>query len=722
MMNENAKSAAGAPKRTVKARPATATSRPRRRRPGRASSSPQELSRQRARKAPVPANSARTKRTVTAVSKVRTNADPDVLRRSQEKVSRPANKRVKPSVQQHTALPQKTVTECREKKIMSGILSALDENEKAPAAPAETVSKPDNGFVRPTMMTDYTVVSPAMLRGEEKRVSFGERPQTAQTPAPAPSHNTDILRKIAASEYLETKANAANAPSEEVRPDETDEISKISRSSARANTVICTTLIFGIGLALLFGPRNSGFINSENRLLAEKPEISAGTLSDGTYFTGITNWYTDTVAVREDLKPFTNGFNKLFGITLDDVKITGDVATVKKETLETSANTTTTAVTLNTDFKTTTTAADGTTVSTTKKKKKKTEKVKEVEANADGEWMGSVIVAGKGKNVRAMSAFYGTFDMGALYAEAVNKYREDLDSRVNIFTLNMPNSAAYYVPQNLADQFTSQHDCIKNIGNNLQNVINVDVYDALDEHTDEYIYSRTDHHWQPLGAYYAAKVFAEKAQFDCPDLSTYETNKLENFVGTMYAYSDYDEELNKNPDTLIYHKPDNTDKLEVNYYDSYFSNCQYGGSLFFDYASGVNCYSVILGTDDEIAEIKTDVHNGRTLVIIKDSYGNALVPYLTHGFEKIYVCDFRFFDINMIDFIEQVGATDLLFAVSLQAAHTETNITIINNIRIQNASSDSQPANAPAEVVPDVQSEDTPQDNYDEDNYNYEEW
>ena len=176
---------------------------------------------------------------------------------------------------------------------------------------------------------------------------------------------------------------------------------------------------------------------------------------------------------------------------------------MKKETLETSANTTTTTVTLNTDFKTTTSAvsaADGTTASTTKKKKKKTEKVKEVDADVNGEWMGSVVVAGKGKNVRAMSGFYGQFDMGALYADAVNKYKEDLGGSVNVFTMNMPSAVAYYLPSNLADQFTSQSDCIKNIGNNLQNVINVDVFDALGAHKDEYIYSRTDHHWQPLGA------------------------------------------------------------------------------------------------------------------------------------------------------------------------------------------------------------------------------
>ena len=671
-------------KRAVPARPA-AKADPRR---AKRRASSDELSRQRVRR---PQNSgaaaSQPKKTVTAVSEVRKNAYPVVLKRSEAKVSRPADKRVKPPAPQAPVLSKKSIEQKREKKIMSGILAALNENEAS--TPANTTQSPP------------------------RENTPAKRPARTVTNAPerksAPASPSGPVRKARLSEEQAHE-------NERDEKNEKEAIETVRRNTAIANTVVCSVVLFGIGLALIVGPRKSGFINSENRLLAEKPEMSVENLTDGSYFTDLSKWYTDTVSVREDLKPFSNNFSKLFGITMDDVKITGNVSPVKKETLETSANTTTTAVTLNTDFKTTTSApsADMTTTSATKKKKKKTEKVEKVEADVNGEWMGSVVVSGKGKDVRAMSGFYGTFDMGSLYADAVNKYKEELGNSVNVFTLNMPSAVAYYLPKNLEDQFTSQSDCIKNIGNSLQNVINVDVYDALAAHKDEYIYSRTDHHWQPLGAYYAAKVFADKAQFDCPDLSTYETFKIEDFVGTMYAYSDYNEELNKNPDTFIYHKPDNNDSLDVTYYDSSFSNPQYGGSLFFDYASGVSCYSAILGNDDEIAEIKTDVHNGRTLVIIKDSYGNALTPYLTHGFEKIYVCDFRFFNINAIDFIEQVGATDLLFAVSLQAAHTESNITIINNDRVQGYSAPaSEPAAEPAVVIPE-----NTENNYDNGGYN----
>lgn len=67
----------------------------------------------------------------------------------------------------------------------------------------------------------------------------------------------------------------------------------------------------------------------------------------------------------------------------------------------------------------------------------------------------------------------------------------------------------------------------------------------------------------------------------------------------------------------------------------------------------MNCYSAILNVDQEIAEIDTGVDNGRVLVVFKDSFGNALIPFFTHGFSKIYVCDFRYFDINAIDFVKR---------------------------------------------------------------------
>lgn len=436
--------------------------------------------------------------------------------------------------------------------------------------------------------------------------------------------------------------------------------------------------------ALLVMKRESGFIQSENRNLATFPKFSLSSYFDGDFTSGITEYFTDTVPNREKLKSFCSDFTNMLGIKLNDTVITGDFKTVEKEELDQDKIAKTTTVTAFTGSRTTTTADTKTTdTSTTTKKSTESEKVVDVPDNLDdGQWEGDVIVSGKGKNVRAMGAYYGTFENGDKYANTINKWKADLGDSVNVYNMSIPTSAAYYMPNNLKDAVSDQKDNIDNIAAGLNGIINTDVYDSLAEHTKEYIYSRTDHHWQPLGAYYAAQIFADQSGIDFPDLDTYDKWEIDGFVGTMYAYSNYNSELKKYPDKFIYYKPDNNDDLTVKYYDTEFKN-PVESTLFFDYAEGVNCYSAILNVDQEIAEIDTGVDNGRVLVVFKDSFGNALIPFFTHGFSKIYVCDFRYFDINAIDFCKEVGCTDLLFAISLTSCSTPSKVDCLNNIRIQ---------------------------------------
>lgn len=448
------------------------------------------------------------------------------------------------------------------------------------------------------------------------------------------------------------------------------------------NSLVCIAAVFIVFFSLLFMKRESGFINSENRNLAEFPKFSFSSYFAGDYTKGITDYFTDTVPGRENFKKFCADFSGIMGVNINDTVFTGNHKVVQKEELDKDKIATTTTVTA---FTGTVNRADASSAVNTTTRKKTDEKVEELPENLDdGAFEGDVIVCGKGKDIRAMGAYYGSFDVGAQYADTINKWKEEMPD-VNIYNMSIPLSSAYYIPNNLRDTVSDQKDNIDNIAANLKGIINVDVFDNIGKHTDEYIYSRTDHHWQPLGAYYAAEIFAEKAGIEFPALDTYEKCEIEDFVGTMYAYSNYNQELADNPDTFVYYKPDN--EYAVTYYDTSFAN-GVSNDLFFDYAEGVNCYSAILNVDNEIAEIETDCDNGRVLVIFKDSFGNAIVPFLTHGFSKIYVCDFRYFDLNAIEFCRQVGCTDLLFPISITSCSTPTHITALNNIRIQSAAVD----------------------------------
>ena len=440
------------------------------------------------------------------------------------------------------------------------------------------------------------------------------------------------------------------------------------------NAVLCLLLVFGTGIALLVMKRESGVIESEKRYYAEKPKFTLSSYFKGEYTADLVTYYTDTVPNREGLKSFSDWFSNHLGIH-NGIQIRGDLKAVKQETVDEDKKATTTTVGLVTNPAPEATEPGESKPTETTTTKATTTKVKKVVAD-EADWAGNVIITGKGKDVRAMPAFYGQFSTGEKYANVINKYKEALGDSVNVFNMDIPLASAYYLPEDWASQLSDQHECIENIGLHLKGVINVDVYDTLDDHAGEYIYSRTDHHWQPLGAYYATQVFAEKANVPYPDLSTYTVDVKEDFLGTMYTFSDYYQELANYPDTFTYYIPDNYDNVTTTYYDTSFSNGQ-EGPLFFDFMQGGACYSTFLGSDDRITEIETDCDNGRVLVIMKDSYGNALAPFLTHSFSKIYVLDFRYLNISAVEFMKNVGATDVLFAVSISGGHTESHIDSI---------------------------------------------
>ena len=242
--------------------------------------------------------------------------------------------------------------------------------------------------------------------------------------------------------------------------------------------------------------------------------------------------------------------------------------------------------------------------------------------------------------------------------------------------MTIPTSVEFYLPAG-NDGFTaSQKSKIDYIAENLKDVTNVNVYDTLEEHKDEHIFSRTDHHWQPLGAYYAAKEFAAAADTDFSDLDTYKEVTCGGYVGSMYNYS-RDIHLYNDPEDFTMYIPEG--KTSTTYYDRSFKN-GYESSLFVS-PDATGYYCSFLGSDDRIAKIETECDNGRTLVIFKESYGNALVPFLTDSFSTIYVCDIRYFNLNAVDFCKDVKATDLLFACCTYtpAGNNGNYVSIIKN-------------------------------------------
>lgn len=290
-----------------------------------------------------------------------------------------------------------------------------------------------------------------------------------------------------------------------------------------------------------------------------------------------------------------------------------------------------------------------------------------------------IIIIGKGDSVRAVEPFRGLEQRGINYAEAANRYKKTFGNRVNVYCMVIPTAVALYCPEEAQEWTKDEWAAIDNVYSHLRNGVKaIDLAETLKAHAEEDIYARTDHHWAALGAYYAAQQFAEIADVPFADLSTYQRHAIHNYVGTMYRFSK-DVAVKNAPEDFVWFVPQN-----VTYTTSYIKyrlgrNKQVvseseptDGNFFYEYEDGNSAaYMTFMHGDLNTTTVKTSTRNGRRLLILKDSYGNALPSFLFHSFEEIHVVDCRYFLRNIARYVNEHAISDILFANNAGHAHTE---------------------------------------------------
>ena len=290
-----------------------------------------------------------------------------------------------------------------------------------------------------------------------------------------------------------------------------------------------------------------------------------------------------------------------------------------------------------------------------------------------------IILVDTGMVIRAIEPYRGNPDNGNGYAGVINRYKQTFP-HVNVYCMVIPNAVAFYCPDSVQSWTCAERPAINDILSRLSaDVHAVDIYDTLQAHASEPIYSRTDHHWAPLGAYYAARHFAQVGGLDFKDLTAYEPRTIRNYVGSMYTFS-RDKAVKDAPEDFVYYVPRDSDFTATHV--TYKRQSKKVGrrrwkrfltasepepfSFFRPYEDGDgNAYCTFMGGDTNTTSVTTAIRNNRRLLILKDSYGNALPSYLFSSFEEIHVVDCRYFLQNMVDFVNSHAITDILFANNL---------------------------------------------------------
>ncbi len=432
------------------------------------------------------------------------------------------------------------------------------------------------------------------------------------------------------------------------------------------------------------------------------PEFSLQRYFSGKFTAEVAAYFTDTTPMRDSLKNAGSNFKALFGLPQSEgaVQFVGKVNKVNKGGEAPSQAQPSPAVSQpeGSGLAEPTAAPVGAPQASLEgaagrhmeEGPSATQAPAKVDIDPDFDWNNGMILVKTDGHYRGLELFGG--GTGSVYAQALNDLYREVGANVNIWSMPAPKASEFYTPDSAAEYNASQSKCIDDTAALLDpGIHSINVCPTLAQHANEPIYCRTDHHWQPLGAYYAAQAFANAAGLPFDDLSTYQEGKIEGFVGTLYSVGGVAELLN-DPEDFVYYRPQKPHSAV--YYDTDFSFIWDDDDLFQEGASGSDAYLYYLGGDQYVVKADTQTQNGRKLLLIKDSYGNALPPFLTGSFQQIYAADMRYFQRNLISFIRDMGITDVLFTMTTYSMVGD-NADNLPNLLTQNAGetvTDDQPA------------------------------
>lgn len=178
--------------------------------------------------------------------------------------------------------------------------------------------------------------------------------------------------------------------------------------------------------------------------------------------------------------------------------------------------------------------------------------------------------------------------------------------------------------------------------------------------TEEEIYYKTDHHYTSLGAYYAYRQYMEELGIDPYDLDFFKRETVtDDFLGSLFRKSNYyrgeSERIEKfipKEDVSLNIIRDEKEELDGLYDEKFLEKN--------------DKYSFFLGGDHSVIDIRTSIEGGETLLLVKDSFANSMIPFLTLHFSRIIVIDERYFNISLEEYIGDKDIDRVLFLYNIR--------------------------------------------------------
>ena len=199
----------------------------------------------------------------------------------------------------------------------------------------------------------------------------------------------------------------------------------------------------------------------------------------------------------------------------------------------------------------------------------------------------------------------------------------------------------------------------------------VDAYSVLNKHKTEKLYYKTDHHWTTQAAFYVFQEAAAGLGIEGDVSDDYVSYTVTNsFNGVLASKSGAG--LDEKEQIDIYVPTEGDDDVIVNYVDKAEKRTSLYDSSKLETRDK---YGVFFGGNTSVMDIRTMSTRQKRLLVVKDSFADCFIPFLTPYYREIVVVDPRYYSGTMTDIMETYRITDMLILYSGNTFMTDNNIS-----------------------------------------------
>lgn len=198
---------------------------------------------------------------------------------------------------------------------------------------------------------------------------------------------------------------------------------------------------------------------------------------------------------------------------------------------------------------------------------------------------------------------------------------------------------------------------LKKVRESVPDAVWVDMEKWMDGASGVSLFYRTDHHWTSAGAWHGYAALMEAMGEPFEPLGTPETVS-ENFYGTLYSSSGVHWLA---PDTIERYVAGESVTVEN------FEKGETHGLYVDSFLGEKDKYASFLGGNTPLYIIRNpEAASEEKLLVVRDSYSDAMAPFLSQYFAEIHLVDLRYYRTSVVEYARENGMDRIFVCYSVE--------------------------------------------------------